>query len=181
MIESRDPGLLIPELQDKLEALSSFCENHGFQLGIGTTLRGPVAQAKMWCRSRTQYDVFRTHDNLVHSAPKIANLLKGEYASLGPQITAHLPCQSWHQLGEAVDVYANVRGSAVWEGSMAHVLMRGCQALGLYHSLNEKQWEPKSRHWHVQLRRSETPFMVRGLFDSWAIAEEEIEKRFTLE
>ena len=117
---------------------------------------------------------------IMRVAPKMAALLKPEYAGLGPQMTSHLPMQSWHQLGEALDVYAVVGGKAIWEGSAARLIAEVCKEVGLYHSYNEKVWEPKSRHWHVQLRKKETPFMIRGLFDSWADAEAAMVVRFEL-
>jgi hypothetical protein len=79
---------------------------------------------------------------------------------------------------EAVDVYADVSGKAIWEGSTARLIAEICKEVGLAHSWNEKSWEPKSRHWHVQLSRKETPFLVRGLFDSWRDAERAMLERF---
>ena len=117
---------------------------------------------------------------IAHVAPKMAALLKPEYAGLGPQMTSHLPMQSWHQLGEALDVYAVVGGKAIWDGSTALAIAALAKEVGLPHSYNEKTWEVKSRHWHIQLRRKETPFMVRGLFDSWADAERVMLERFDL-
>ena len=122
----------------------------------------------------------RRRDIIMRVAPSIAALLNPKYASLGPQMTSHLPMQSWHQLREAVDVYANVGGKAIWDGSTALVIAKIAEEMKLPHSYNEKTWEVKSRHWHVQLRRKETPFMVRGLFDSWADAERVMLERFDL-
>ena len=179
-IESRDTRLLAPELFAKVELLVKRCKDRGIVLGIGTTIRGPDAQARLWCRSRTPEDVERRRDMIARVAPKMAALLKPEYAGLGPQMTSHLPMQSWHQLGEALDVYAVVGGKAVWDGSTALAIASLAKEVGLPHSYNEKTWEVKSRHWHIQLRRKETPFMVRGLFDSWADAERAMLERFDL-
>jgi peptidoglycan LD-endopeptidase CwlK len=114
----------------------------------------------------------------VHTAPRIAELLKSEYAGLSYPGSYHLPGQSWHQWGEALDVYAVVGGKAIWEGSAARLIAEICKEVGLYHSYNEKVWEPKSRHWHVQLRKKETPMLIRGLADSWSEVEQEMLKRF---
>lgn len=111
-------------------------------------------------------------------APKMAALLKPEYAGLGWPGSYHMPGQSWHQWGTALDVYADIGGKAIWEGSSARSIAEVCKEVGLYHSYSEKVWEPKSRHWHVQLHQKETPLMIRGLCDSWADIEQEMLKRF---
>ena len=180
LVESRDVSLLTPELRDKFESLKELCKSSGVVLKAGTTVRGPEAQAKLWCRSRTPEDVARRRGLIANVAPRIAALLRPEWAALGPQMTSHLPMQSWHQLGEAVDTYVDVGCKAIWEGSTARFVAGICKEVGFYHSWNEKMWEPKSRHWHVQLRRAETPFMVRGLFDSWGDAERAMLERFDL-
>ena len=179
-IESRDINFLVPLLRERVEQLTERCKSRGIVLGIGTTIRGPDIQARLWCRSRTPEDVKRRRDFISKSAPRIAALLKPEYAGLGPQMTSHPPMSSWHQVGEAVDVYVNVGGKAIWDGSTALAIAGLCKEIGLPHSYNEKTWEVKSRHWHVQLRRAETPFMVRGLFDSWADAERAMLEKFDL-
>lgn len=181
LTESRDSGLLVPELQDGVERLKELCKARGLVLGVGTTVRGPEAQARMWCRSRTPEEVASRHDIILQAAPTIAGLLSAELAGFGPQVTCHMPMQSFHQLGEAVDLYADVGGKAIWEGSTARLIAEICKEVGLAHSWSEKSWEPKSRHWHVQLSRKETPFMVRGLFDSWRDAEWAMLERFEVQ
>lgn len=178
--ESRDVELLAPELQDKVQLLRERCESRGLVLGVGTTVRGPEAQARLWCRSRTPEDVARRHDLLVRIAPTLAGLLRPEWAAIGPQATVHLPGQSWHQWGQALDVYVDVGGKAVWEGSVAMAVAKLAKEVGLEHSYSRKEWEPKSRHWHAQLSRLETPLMVRGLVDSWADLEQVMLERFEL-
>lgn len=173
-------SLLTSELRDKVELLRDHCKGRGFTLGISTTVRGPDVQARLWCRSLTPEDVARRRGFIASAAPRIAALLKPEYSALGPRMTAHLPGQSWHQLGEALDVYADLGGKAIWNGSIAHAVAEECKIVGLFHSFNEKAWEPRFRHWHVQLRRYETPFHVKGLFDSWRDAERAMLERFDL-
>ena len=177
-LESRDVGLLVPELREKIALLGERCGYRGILVGIGTTVRGPDAQARLWCRSRTPEDVARRRQLIEKVAPRLASLLKEEYALFGPPATAHLPMQSWHQLGEAVDVCAIVGGKATWDGSAARLIASVAKEIGLAHSCNEKNWDPKSRHWHMQLRRQETPLMIRGLCDGWADVEREMLERF---
>jgi hypothetical protein len=147
---------------------------------VGTTARGPEAQAKLWCRSRSMHDVDRARKLIFKRAPKLAAMLKDEWACFGPQATIHLPGQSWHQWGEAADVCAIVGGRAIWDGAVTKKIAEKCAAIGLRHSLLEKSWYGSYRHWHVQLSKEETPLMVRGLADSWAMVEEEMEKRFDI-
>ena len=177
-LESRSIHLLQEEFREKVVILAKKCLERGIELGIGTTLRSPDVQAKIWCRSRTLDDVERRKSAIYRAAPTIASLLKPEYAGLGPQLTSHMPMQSWHQLGEAVDVYSKIGTKAIWDGSAALLIATIAKEIGLPHSYNEKTWEVKSRHWHVQLRRKETPFLERGLFDSWTRAEEVMLERF---
>jgi hypothetical protein len=177
-LESRSLELLVPELRAKVETLSRLCLAKGFELGIGCTVRGPEAQARLWCRSKTPEDVARRRDIVSKSAPLIASLLREEYCSLSPPGSTHLPGSSWHQWGEALDVYAKVKGMAIWEGHMQHLIADLAKQVGLFHSWNEKQWDPKSRHWHAQLRKFETPLMLRGMCDSLADVEREMLARF---
>ena len=177
-LESRDLGLLTPELFEKVEILRTLCEGNGVKLVVGTTLRGPGAQAKIWCRSRTPEEVLRQRAVLAQSAPKLANLLKPEYAALGPQITAYLPGQSWHQWGQAADIGALVGGKLVWEGSITRRIAEYARTIGLHHSLNEQLWSPSTRRWHVQLSGKATPLLVRGFMDSWAELERAMETMF---
>ena len=154
-------SLLTSELRDKVELLRDHCKGRGFTLGISTTVRGPDVQARLWCRSLTPEDVARRRGFIASAAPRIAALLKPEYSALGPRMTAHLPGQSWHQLGEALDVYADLGGKAIWNGSIAHAVAEECKIVGLFHSY-------------------ETPFHVKGLFDSWRDAERAMLERFDL-
>ena len=52
--------------------------------------------------------------------------------------------------------------------------------LGLYHGQFAVGWAQCNRHWHVQLRKKETPLMIRGLCDGWADVEREMLSRFEL-
>lgn len=181
LLESRNLDALVPELSEKIAILAKSCLKSGIVLGIGCTVRGPEAQAKMWCRPRTPETVSSTRERLSAIAPKLASLLKDEYAGLGPYGSIRLPGESWHQWGEAVDVYGTIGGIASWDGSTQRVIANMCVSIGLFHSYEPRwSWKPISRHWHVQLRREETPLILRGFVDSWKQLETAMAKRFEL-
>jgi hypothetical protein len=105
-------------------------------------------------------------------------LFKPEYAGLGPPATEHLPGQSWHQWSEAADLFVEVGGRAVWEGSIVKPVAMLAAEEGLFHSANTDQWQPRRRQWHVQARKEDTPLYVRGFCDSWEDIEREMLKRY---
>ena len=179
-LESRSTDVLKPELSEKLQTLVYLCKVRGIDLGVGCTVRGPAAQAKMWCRSRSEVDILRVKKIISKSAPLLASLLKEEYAAIGPQCTTHLPGQSWHQWGEAVDIFAIVEGIAIWEGSIARAVADIAEKVGINHSYNRKFWQPKSRHWHVQLNDQETPLLSRDPYRNWEDVEVSMLERFDL-
>lgn len=165
-------------MQDRLGCAMDLAKISGIEVRAGCTVRGPAAQARMFCRSRSVEDVARWRATFARSAPLLASLFKCEWCSLGPRETVHAQGQSWHALGEAVDLFAVVGGMAIWEGSVARAVAESVREAGLWHSYHELMWQPRSRHWHVQLSRYEVPLMVRGRFDSLAEMEAELLRRF---
>ena len=178
-IESRDPGFLCPEFRAKVNDLLHLCAMLGIVVELGCTLRGPLVQARMWCRSRSLREVEMTRDVVAASAPVLAGLLRHEFAGIGPRITSRLPMHSWHQLGEAVDVAVMVRGVAIWSGSLIDRVMGIASEIGLCSCANDPHLSRITKC-HVQLRRAETPLHVRGLFDSLGDAEREMLERYEL-
>lgn len=179
-LESKDLNLLSPLLQEGLAKLTKLCQAEGIELRVGCTVRGPAAQAKLWCRSRCVEELEVRRQLIGPRAPTLASLLKDEWAGVGPFVTEHLQSQSWHQWGEAADIYGVVAGKAIWDGSIVKPMANLARELGLWHSYWTKRWSPKFRHWHIQLNELETPFLVRGFLDSWEQAEVEMLKRFEL-
>ncbi len=177
-IESKDPKLLSDELQSKLAELQRILNSEQHDMRIGAGLRGPLAQAWLWCRSRSEENVKRWVDTLNNAgAQRIAALLRPEFAGLGPPCTDNLPGQSWHQWGEAVDVYFSFGGVTFWEGTIAKRCARVAGQLGLVHS---DSLLPRRRHWHLQLRKEVVPLLCRGFVDSWSQVEEEMVRRFDI-
>jgi peptidoglycan LD-endopeptidase CwlK len=111
-------------------------------------------------------------------ASTMASYVRTEWAGLGPHVTEHLPGSSWHQWGEAADVFVLVGGRAIWDGSLVKPVADIAEEEGLYHSYKMKRWEPKRRHWHVQLRKEESPLLIRGFCDSWKDVEMAMLERF---
>lgn len=171
-VESRDTLLLLPELQEKLEELIERLRTdpNKVEVWVSTTVRGPLAQARAWCRPRSLVELADAR-KMMAGAPRLAAMLRDEWAGLGPRGAAHLPGQDWHQHGEAVDLCPVVRGRLVWEGSLMASVVEACQRVGLYHAYKNSGWTPGGRHHHAQLSPKQTPLMVRGYCDSWGDVE----------
>lgn len=103
-------------------------------------------------------------------------------AGLGPAQTNHLPGLSWHQWGEAADIFLEIPtiDGAIWEGSHTRKVATIAKDVGLHHSLFHPEW-PGRRKWHVQLRPEDNPGMVRGLIGSWEDVEKEMRARFFMD
>jgi hypothetical protein len=89
-----------------------------------------------------------------------------------------LPGQSWHQYGEAVDLFTVVAGKAVWDGSTAERLHRLSETVGVFASAKQLSWTTRSKKWHFQQRAEETPLSLRGFADSWRDVERMMNERF---
>ena len=179
-IESNDVLLLSEEMLSTFDRFRRACSLQPIGYRIGCTLRGPLVQARMWCRSRTREEVAERRSMIEQQAPKLAAMLRPEFACLGPQVTTHLPGQSWHNWGAAVDIAACVGGRLWWDGSAAKKLAMIAKEAGLHHYYFEAMWNRTGRAWHMQLSKHETPLQIRGLADSWADVEAEMARRFDI-
>lgn len=72
-----------------------------------------------------------------------------------------------------------VAGKAIWSGSTAGKIAYEATKIGLHHSLVEEQWSTRSRKWHVQLRKEESPLLIRGFCDSWTDVEAAMMERYS--
>ena len=169
--------LLDEEFDEKLYALQAACSAVGINLRIGTTIRGPIKQAEMFCRSRSVEEVGALVAQLSVSAPRIASLMRPDMCELGPQVTRSAPGQSWHQYGEAADFSCYVDGKLIWDGSTAKTVASMAAECGLVSPLT---WHYHRRPWHLQLHKEESPLLRRGFMDSWSAVEEEMLRRYEL-
>lgn len=166
-IQSRDPSYLIPEFREKLEEALTICKKAGFQMEIGCSVRGPIPQGVLWSGSHTPRMIEAWKIDLGETAPKLVECVE-DLGYILPFGSKFFPGQSWHQWGQAADVFLQFINKAVWGGSPAEKLEEACKKVGL--------WTGKmvghGRPWHVQLRKEENPLMVRGLCEGWAELEQ---------
>jgi hypothetical protein len=178
--ESRSIELLEPAFQQRLAALLAACKNRGIDMRVGTSVRGPEAQGRLWCRSRCEEEVALRRSVIQSSAPTMAAYLREEWCGLGPRLTSNLPGQSWHAYGEAADVFSVVGGKALWDGSLANRVALLAAEVGLFVPTKSVTWRRSlANRWHVQLRKEETPLMVRGFCDSWGDVDRMMLKRYS--
>lgn len=166
----------MPEFQEKVEQLIIRARRDNLDLRVGTGVRGPWAQGVLWSQARSLDEVQRRRKVLTSAgAPTMASYLRDESAGLGPQSPASLPGQSWHQWGEAADVYVIVGGLSVWAGSIAEKVHVLCKELKIVHAMD---FPRNRRRWHIQLREVENPLLIRGFCDGWADVEAAMAEKF---
>lgn len=176
-LESPDPNLLNQEFRERLERLIESCQNHHVEVRLGCGLRGPGTQAKMWCRSRSSEEVLARTKMIGQVAPRLMAFMESDGVK-GPLQTCALPGASWHQWGEAADVYYVVNGSAVWGATVAKYVEKACGIVGLYCGTKLNM---HTRKHHVQLRPEISPILLRTVYPSWADIEAEMASRFNLD
>ena len=178
-IESKDSSLLDPLLREKLHYLINACFRKGIVLRTATTLRGPAAQAKLWCRSRSVAEVAGNREEMSRRAPRLAALLLNDWAGLGPQENFELPGCSFHQWGTAVDVYPELDGAAHWGGSLNRRVLAMAKEVGLRSSA----WgidDARSRPYHLQLSKYPNPLIDRDVCGSLSEIDEKMSKMYGL-
>lgn len=177
MVESSSISDLKPEFAASIRKLIEKCRTRGLNVVPFSTVRGPGAQARRWCRSRTWKEASEQAKLLVNcGAPTLASLLREEWCLKGRQETRLLPGQSWHQWGEAVDFMIQIDGRSVWFGSGYKKLADEAQLLGLSPRFsNTFERDPE----HIQLRSCEVMIMDGGI--SWPELESQMLSRFDFE
>ena len=177
MLESKDPSLLDEVLGGRLEKLVAKCSHENIKLAVSATVRGPGAQGRAWCRSRTEADVVGTAASLVKVAPFIASFIRPEWSGLGPQETLELPGNSWHQWGTAVDVFAAVGASASWRGQLNLRVLYIAKGIGLRSIVwGVAGMGPKP--YHLQLSQFASPIADLDGAGNWASIDLEMRKRY---
>lgn len=150
------------EFRDRLERMLDESAETGLNLHVVVYERSPWEQARLWRQSRSTFKVNQQKSILrAAGAPWIAQVLEDVGPQReGPWRTNALPGQSWHQWGEAADVYVidntTVLGqkfNIVWRGDDPRYAAMHARAIaaGLHVPLAEKDAG------HIQLRRDGAP------------------------
>lgn len=167
-----DNGLesLIPEMHERVSRLIKACKAKNLKVVPFATRRGPKIQGKLWCQSRSYFEVLAMRNILEGAHAKVlASFLRTEWVSTGRWATNLLPGQSWHQWGEACDCFIEVGGKSTWtDGRYSELygklaLDQGLEAGAL--------WPGRKDFYHVQLRKEQTPNSVNGGLSWYEIQE----------
>ena len=152
MTELRDPALLDHGFRADVERLIAALHAQGFEFRLSTTLRTPWQQARLWRQSRSRETVSARIVELRQAgAGYLADVLEAVGPQSGPPVTKAIPGLSWHQWGEAADLFLVERGAAVWDPGHAgyHALAITAETIGL--RSGRSFGDPP----HVQARRTE--------------------------
>ncbi len=100
---------LHPTFSKKLQNLESRLQAKDVDVKIGATLIGPKMQGRLWCAgvSSEMVEMQRTLMERA-GAPKLAAYLRDEWCGLFETRSQHLPGASWHNHGQAANVYVHV-------------------------------------------------------------------------
>lgn len=110
---SRSLLRLEPEFREKLELVIETAKNDGVHMVPYETERHVDKQAKLWRQSRSAASVRQKIHFLRDSgAPFLAEVLDRVGPCSGGWATNALPGQSWHQWGQAADLYWDSNGPA---------------------------------------------------------------------
>jgi hypothetical protein len=159
---------LDPQLRSNAQRLIERCAEQGVIMRLNETVRGPMAQARIWRQSRTIEEIrAKTEELRSKGAPFLADCIEAVGPQHGDHVTNAPPGLSWHQWGEAFDCFWVVNGKAEWSPDKkvngvngfrvyaATAIALGLDAGGLWKSL--KDWP------HVQLRAAANPGAVMSL------------------
>ena len=118
-----------------------------------STLRDPWEQASLWRQSRSFEEMMIQHNRLIGTgAPFLAQCLFETGPSFGKHVTNALPGQSWHQWGEACDLFLVVDGKANWD--VSHEAWKELSTLTLAKGFDSGfAWTQFPDAPHVQLRK----------------------------
>ncbi len=111
---SRDLEDLEPVFRRQVEILLDRCKNRGVDMVPYCAVRTPAEQARLWRQSRSSAQIIAKIDELIETAPFLADVLSDVGRQFGRHVTNAPPGLSWHQWGEAVDCYWLVDGKAEW-------------------------------------------------------------------
>lgn len=115
---SRDLSDLKPRFLTLFNRVKKACASKGYDIRPYCTIRDPWEQAKLYRQSRTWQEIKDMIDNLERNgAPFLAEILLNVGPQFGKWITNAPPGFSWHQFGEACDIYILEDGRAIWNSN----------------------------------------------------------------
>ena len=142
----------------KAQNLINLCDAQGFTMVPYCGLRTLTEEAKLWRQSRQTKEISQKIQSLIAlNAPYLAQII----INVGPQPdgpwkTDTIPGLSWHNWGQAIDLYWQLPdGSINWDGKA-----QGYQVLGELATANGLKWggDFTDPDWdHVQLNQQEIP------------------------
>jgi len=137
-LDSRDLQLLTPNFRPLVEKVIAACAKKRVKLVPYSTVRGPLFQARAWCKGRTRLQILTMIENFkklgcpnMLRAMELA-LLEKPKNDKSKIVTHSLPGESWHHWGEAVDMYIEKRGKPDWNDIEGYKTYRAeAEKLGL--------------------------------------------------
>jgi len=165
-----DLDKLIPEFKALVVELVERCQARGVEMRPNAGLRDPFEQAKLWRQSRAREEI---QAKIAEFERAGASFLAHCLTSVGPQHGAHVtdtpPGFSWHQWGEALDVFWVVDGKAEWS---TQKLVNGVNGYRVYADEAEAVGLTAGGHWtklkdwpHVQHRSASNVGRVVSLLE----------------
>jgi hypothetical protein len=119
-------------------------------------------------------------DTVGVAAPRLTRFVRDDWACFGPKITEHLPGQSFHQWGMAVDVYVLVGGIAIWQSSsVINVVVEVAKGEGIV-AKNHRVPNYLFPWHHLQFSKFETPLHNLHLVGGWSDVERAMAERFDI-
>lgn len=159
MSELRDPALLDPGFRGDVDRLIDALREQGHEFRLSTTVRTPWQQARLWRQSRTRSTISaRIRELHLSGASYLAEVLEVVGPQSGRPVTNAIPGLSWHQWGEAADLFLVIGGAAAWDAAHPGYLALAITAESLGLTSGRSFGDPV----HVQARATEpTAFSLR--------------------
>jgi hypothetical protein len=167
----RELKYLTDNFRPLVEKVIKNCAKRGVKLVPYSTLRGPMYQARQYVKGRSKILLNSVIENL--KLLKCENIYKPlEAAQLElPKnnkfsiVTHSLPGESWHQYGEAVDMYVDKNGKDDWNNTAAYrIYQEEAEKLGLTSGGSFKRLKEPV---HCQLSPASKPNVAFHVINRW--------------
>ena len=137
-LDSRDLSLLTPNFRPLVEKVIASCAKKRVKLVPYSTVRGPLFQARAWCKGRSRLRILAMIENFKKlQCPAMQRVMEIALAEKPKKddskiVTHSLPGESWHHWGEAVDMYIEKKGKPDWNDVEGYKIYRAeAEKLGL--------------------------------------------------